>query len=118
MIVLRKAWNWLADFMGFVKKSAMLSPAGEITILQHDGVTVPYHGTLPRRGTHGCACAALTEVCTGALGYAQPVEDLTCTRTVLASAGRDRQRNKSWLRPRRAPFFSHELPQVVAPRGP
>ena len=25
MIVLRKAWNWLADCMGFVKKSAMLS---------------------------------------------------------------------------------------------
>ena len=25
MIVFRKAWNWLADFIGFVKKSAMLS---------------------------------------------------------------------------------------------
>ena len=25
IIVFRKAWNWLADFIGFVKKSAMLS---------------------------------------------------------------------------------------------
>lgn len=48
-----------------------LRGAGEITSLQHDGVVM----VLSQGVTPTDACAALTEVCTAALGYAQPVEE-------------------------------------------
>ena len=48
-----------------------LRGAGEITSLQHDGVVM----ILSQGVTPTDACAALTEVCTAALGYAQPVEE-------------------------------------------
>jgi hypothetical protein len=48
-----------------------LRGAGEITSLQHDGVVM----VLSQGMTPTDACAALTEVCTAALGYAQPVEE-------------------------------------------
>ena len=48
-----------------------LRGAGEITSLQHDGVVM----VLSQGVTPTDACAALTEVCTAVLGYAQPVEE-------------------------------------------
>jgi|EP00900_Chrysochromulina_parva_P015061 hypothetical protein len=48
-----------------------LRGAGEITSLQHDGVVM----VLSQGVTPTDACAALTEVCTAALGYTQPVEE-------------------------------------------
>ena len=48
MMVFRKAWNWLADFIGFVKKSAMLSA------VRTKGTSISKDSTMsrmrPRRG--------------------------------------------------------------------
>ena len=50
---------------------ARLRGAGEVTSLQHDGVVmVLSQGVSPTD-----ACAALTDVCSAALGYVQPVEE-------------------------------------------
>ena len=50
---------------------ARLRGAGEVTSLQHDGVVM----VLSQGMSPTDACAALTDVCSAALGYVQPVEE-------------------------------------------